>query len=319
MSLYQHFFGLDEEPFRITPDPAFLFLSKNHKEAFAHLFYGLRGRSGFIAMTGEVGSGKTTVLRSLFNQLDSEAYRLAYIFNPTLTPEEMLHVICQEFSLDHLGKSRALLFDGLNRFLLTENAAGRTVVLVIDEAQNLGTEALEQVRLLSNLETDKDKLIQIILVGQPELGFLLERTELRQLNQRISVRFHLDALDFEDSMAYVRHRLKLAGSPNPDLFTHRGLKKIYDFSEGYPRLINLVCDRAMLIAYTRESRRIGWGIVRDAVRELGGAFFTGARMGRLLPVIGLAAALFFSIGLLIGNHFRNSEPSAAPRGISGKR
>ena len=300
MSPYLQFFEFREEPFRITPDPAFLFFSKHHREALAHLLYGLTRRCGFIALTGEIGSGKTTVLRALFTRLDCDANRIAYIFNPTLTPHEMLHVICQEFALDHQGESRAVLFERLNRFLLDENGAGRSVVLVIDEAQNLDIETLEEIRLLSNLETDKEKLIQIVLAGQPELGAILNRPELVQLNQRIPVRFHLEPLDFEDTCAYIRHRLQLAGRAKSGLFTSPALKKIYDFSGGLPRLINLVCDRAFLVAYTREAAIIDDEIIHEAVQELKGVFLARPSMCRWLPVICLAAVLSFGIGMLVG-------------------
>ena len=192
--MYQEFFGFKEKPFSITPDPAFLYLSPTHKEAFAHLFYTVGDRTGFAVMTGEVGTGKTTLLRSFFNQLSPENHSLAYLFNPSVSPDEIMCLICQEFGLSSQGLNQAELFDKLNLFLLEQNALGKTVVLVIDEAQNLNREVLEQIRLISNLETEKCKLIQVILVGQPELNRLLATPELRQLNQRVSVRFSLTPL-----------------------------------------------------------------------------------------------------------------------------
>lgn len=309
---YLSFFGFDEEPFRVTPDPAFLFLSKNHREAFAHLLYGVERRCGFVALTGEIGTGKTTLLRAFFAHLNPAVYKIAYLFNPRLNPQEMLHAVCREFALEDHGESRVLLFDRLNRFLLEENGTGRSVLLVIDEAQNLSPETLEEIRLLSNLETDREKLIQILLVGQPELADLLQRAELVQLSQRISVRFHLDPVDFEDSCAYVRHRLRLAGCPDRDLFPLPALTNIYKFSKGYPRLINTLCDRALLIAYTRGNPAIGPETIRDAVHELGWVSSARFPLGRWLWGTVLAAAVFVGLGMVIGYGSRQIPPGEKP-------
>lgn len=266
--MYCEFFGFAEKPFTITPNPRFIFLSKNHKEVFAHLLYGVRTHCGFIEITGEVGTGKTTALRTLLNQLESDSYRLAFIFNPSLSALELLRGINAEFGIESAATSAGELLGALNHFLLQENAAGRTVVLVIDEAQNLQPAVLEQIRMLSNLETETDKLIQIILVGQPELGAMLERTELRQLSQRITVRYHLRPMDFDDARAYIGHRLEVAGSRAAGLFTPRAMKRIFRYSRGYPRLINILCDRSLLIGYTENSREITVGMVDTAIREL---------------------------------------------------
>lgn len=266
--MYCNFFGFAEKPFTITPNPRFIFLSRNHKEVFAHLLYGIRSHCGFIEITGEVGTGKTTALRTLLNQLESDSYRLAFIFNPSLSAQELLRSINAEFGIESTAPSAADLLSALNSFLLQENAAGRTVVLVIDEAQNLQPAVLEQIRMLSNLETETEKLIQIILVGQPELGAMLERPDLRQLSQRITVRYHLRPMDFDDACAYIAHRLEVAGSRAAGLFTPGAVKRIFRHSRGYPRLINILCDRALLVGYSENSREITVGMVNTAIREL---------------------------------------------------
>jgi general secretion pathway protein A len=266
--MYCEFYGFREKPFTITPNPRFLFLSKNHREAFAHLLYGIDNHAGFIKLTGEVGTGKTTVLRTLFEQLDERGHRTALIFNPCLTAEELMRSINREFAIPWEGLTITGLLDALNGFLLAENAAGRTVVLVIDEAQNLEPRVLEQIRLISNLETKTDKLIQIILAGQPELGVLLGRSELRQLSQRITVSYHLTPMDFEDSQAYVQHRLEVAGDWRAAVFAPGSLKQVFRFSGGVPRLINILCDRALLLGYVAECREISDRMVKAAIAEI---------------------------------------------------
>jgi general secretion pathway protein A len=250
--MYSDFFGFSEKPFTITPNPQFMFLSGNHREAFAHLLYGIDSHAGFIAMVGEVGTGKTTILRTLLSQLDPDKYRSALIFNPCLTVEQLLAGICREFGIEASEANRYGYHDALNRFLLEQDRAGRTVLLVVDEAQNLSPQLLEQVRMISNLETERDKLIQIVLAGQPELQQLLSRHDLRQLNQRITVRCRLTAMGLEDTGAYIRHRLKIAGSRVPNLFSDGAVKKIYRFSRGVPRLINVACEQALIMAWTRD-------------------------------------------------------------------
>jgi len=266
--MYCSYFGFREKPFTITPNPHFIFLSKNHKEAFAHLLYGIDNHAGFIELTGEVGTGKTTVLRTLLNQLDSDAYRTALIFNPSLSALELLRNINHEFGIPADDMVNSTLLASLNQFLLRENSAGRTVVLVIDEAQNLEPQVLEQIRLISNLETERDKLIQIVLVGQPELREKLMRSELRQLSQRITVRYHLCPMDFEDTVEYVEHRIEVASGQRLDLFTPGALKQIYRYSGGLPRLINVVCDRALLVAYTKGCREITAGMASAAIADV---------------------------------------------------
>ncbi len=266
--MYCTYYGFKEKPFNITPNPRFLYLSKNHKEAFAHLLYGINNHSGFIELTGEVGTGKTTILRTILEQLDDESHCTALILNPCLSSLELLRNINREFAIPHDGLENGALLEELNRFLLAENRDGRTVVLVIDEAQNLAPQVLEQIRLISNLETESDKLIQIVLAGQPELHNLLNSRELRQLAQRITVRFHLLPMDFEDSCRYIRHRLEVAGGGGWIAFPDPSYKKIYRFSKGSPRLINLVCDRALLVGYSEDTRRIDSTIVARALDEL---------------------------------------------------
>ncbi len=266
--MYLDYYGFKEKPFTITPNPRFIYLSKNHKEVFAHLLYGVQHHAGFIEVTGEVGTGKTTVLRTLLNQLDEENYQVALILNPCLSSFELLRTICREYGADGEETSIADLLDNLNRFLLEQHRQGRTVVLVIDEAQNLDPQVLEQIRLLSNLETETDKLIQIVLVGQPELGILLERPELRQLSQRVTVRYHLKPMDFQDTAAYIRHRLEIAGFPRAAVFTEGALKKIFAISGGNPRVINIICDRALLIGYTEGRRELSVAMIRTAIDEM---------------------------------------------------
>lgn len=265
--MYLGFYGLTDKPFSITPNPRYLFLSKHHREVFAHLLFGIRRHAGFIEVTGEVGTGKTTVLRTLFLELEKEEARIAYIFNPCLSAPDLLRTVNREFGLEHQA-SPPELHAALNAFLLQENAAGRTVILVIDEAQNLAVDVLEQVRLLSNLETETDKLIQIVLVGQPELGALLEKRELRQLSQRITVRYHLQAMDAEDTAAYIEHRLGIAGWTRGHLFTPAALRKIYQETQGNPRMINILCDRALLIGYADSIEQINLPEIRRAGKEV---------------------------------------------------
>jgi general secretion pathway protein A len=268
--MYCNYFGFREKPFNITPNPRFLYLSKNHKEAFAHLLYGINNHAGFIELTGEVGTGKTTVLRTILEQLDDDSHRTAIILNPCLSALELLRNINREFGIAHEGLENGALLEELSRFLLLENRAGRTIVLVIDEAQNLAPSVLEQIRLISNLETESDKLIQILLAGQPELNALLARPELRQLAQRITVRYHLLPMDYEDSCSYIRHRLQVAGGGGWINFTPAAMKRIFSFAKGSPRLINRACDRALLIGYTEDTGEISRVIAVNAIRELQG-------------------------------------------------
>lgn len=266
--MYCDFFGFSEKPFTITPNPHFVFLSSIHREAFARLLYGVDSHAGFIALTGEVGTGKTTMLRTLLSQLDSEKYRSALIFNPCMSAEQLLSGICREFGVEADEQNRSGYLDALYRFLIDQNSIGRTVVLVIDEAQNLEPDVLEQVRMISNLETEQDKLIQIILAGQPELNDVLQRHDLRQLNQRITVRCRLSPMTLEDTCHYINHRLKISGSRIPDIFSQAAIKKIYHFSHGIPRLINIACEQALVMAWTCEARNVSQSIAFTVIAEL---------------------------------------------------
>ena len=252
----------------MTPDPRFLFLSESHREALAHLVYGIDNRTGFIALTGEVGAGKTTVLRALLAQLDAERYRTALIFNPCLSAPDLLQAINREFHIPSDGFGQSALLENLNGFLIRQNEEGRIVVLVIDEAQNLQPQVLEQIRLISNLETEREKLLQIVLAGQPELGQLLERKDLRQLNQRIVVRYHLRPMTGHDTFLYIQHRLKVAGGKRIISFSRDAAKKIYRYSGGLPRLVNIASDRALLAAYTGNTHQITARLASAGIADL---------------------------------------------------
>lgn len=285
--MYLSFFGLNEKPFAITPDPRYLYLSERHAEALAHLLYGINEAGGFVQLTGEVGTGKTTTIRSLLAQTPKNA-EVALILNPRMTATEFLLTICEEIGIgvpDSAEGSLKDLVDILNDYLLKAHAGGRRVVLVVDEAQNLATDVLEQVRLLTNLETNTQKLLQIILIGQPELRELLGRNELRQLAQRITGRYHLDPLSSDETVAYVRHRLRVAGATT-DIFTAPGLSEVYRLSSGVPRVINVIADRALLGAYTQDKHRVDGSLVRAAASEVFGKQVAAP----WLPWAGAAAA-----------------------------
>jgi general secretion pathway protein A len=269
--MYLSFFGLNEKPFAITPDPRYLFLSERHAEALAHLLYGINEAGGFVQLTGEVGTGKTTVIRSLLAQTPQNA-EIALILNPRMTAPEFLLTICEELGIgvpDAATTSLKDLVDILSQYLLKAHSNGKRIVLVVDEAQNLAPDVLEQVRLLTNLETNTQKLLQIILIGQPELRELLGRNELRQLAQRVTGRYHLDPLSQAETTHYVSHRLRVAGATT-DIFTPMALSEIYRLSGGVPRLINVICDRALLGAYSQDIHRIDSGLVRRSASEVFG-------------------------------------------------
>jgi general secretion pathway protein A len=274
--MYCDYFCFSEKPFTITPNPQFVFLSSIHREAFARLLYGVDSHAGFIALTGEVGTGKTTMLRTLLTQLDPEKYRSALIFNPCLSSDQLLAAVCREFAIEVGEQSASACLEALNRFLIDQHSLGRTVVLVIDEAQNLTPDVLEQVRLISNLETEQDKLIQIILAGQPELHDVLQRHDLRQLNQRITVRCRLTPMKLDDTGRYIDHRIRISGCRSPDLFQPAAIRRIYRFSRGTPRLINVACEQALVLAWTREARSVSSAIAAEVIAELRPSYeFTG--------------------------------------------
>jgi general secretion pathway protein A len=298
--MYTSFFGLTEKPFAITPDPRYLFLSERHAEALAYLLYGIDDAGGFVQLTGEVGTGKTTMVRSFLAQLPEHA-DVALILNPRVTPEEFLAAICDELRVAVPATARGsvkAIVDGLNEFLLAAHARGRRVVVLVDEAQQLSADVLEQVRLLTNLETTTRKLLQIILVGQPELRDVLARNDLRQLAQRVTGRYHLEPLRKHESATYIRHRLKVAGA-TVDVFTDGALAELHRLGRGIPRVMNVIADRALLGAYTREQHRVTPQLVRNAASEVSGrrvaphwlpwVYGGAAAVGAILIGIGLTA------------------------------
>jgi len=266
--MYQSYFGLTEAPFSIAPDPRYLYMSQRHQEALAHLLYGVHGRGGFVLLTGEVGAGKTTICRCLLEQIP-ESCDVAYIFNPKLTVGELLSTICVEFGIAYpSGNASVKVFvDCINTYLLDAHARGRHTVLIIDEAQNLSAEVLEQMRLLTNLETNERKLLQIILIGQPELALMLERPELRQLSQRVVARYHLGPLSKPEVAAYVRHRLEISGARR-QLFPVGLMGRVYRLSGGVPRVINVLCDRSLLGTYVQGKERVDRATLAQAAREV---------------------------------------------------
>jgi len=312
--MYTSFFGLQEKPFAITPDPRYLYLSERHAEALAHLLYGINEAGGFIQLTGEVGTGKTTIIRSLLEQLPAHA-DVALILNPRVTPAEFLLTICEELRIPVPEPGRGsvkLLMDLIGRRLLDTHARGRRVVLIVDEAQNLSAHTLEQVRLLTNLETATTKLLQIILIGQPELRDLLARPELRQLAQRITARYHLNPLSSEESGGYVKHRMRVAGA-TAEAFTPASLREVHRLSGGVPRIINVICDRALLGAFTHEDHRVSGKLVREAAAQVYGRpmpapWLRWAIAGAIAGALALVAAGLWSI---LASRPRTSTDTAA--------
>ncbi len=296
--MYLSFHGLREAPFSITPDPRFVFLSERHRDALAHLLYGVGqgGGGGFVQLTGEVGTGKTTLCRLLLEQLPDNA-RVALVLNPKLSPVELIETIAEELKIDIEGKRGSLksLVDALNAFLLDAYAKGLRVVLIVDEAQNLSTEALEQIRLLTNLETATQKLLQIVLLGQPELRDLVERPELSQLAQRITARYHLTPLDTSETDAYLRHRLSVAGASRFP-FTKLAVRRIHDHAGGVPRLINTIADRALMAGFARDEVFVGERLVDKAAAEV---LASPLARWRKRPWLKIAAISVLTTALLI--------------------
>jgi general secretion pathway protein A len=267
--MYKEFFGLKEKPFNVTSDPNFLFLSRVHKEAFSHLIYGIKERKGFLEITGEIGADKTTLCRALLNHLDSNT-KSAFIFNSTLPDMQLFQTMLEDFGLPIEKKTKAAMLRQFNNFLLEELSRNNNVVLIIDEAQNLKNSVLEELRILSNLETEKEKLFQMILVGQPQLRDKINSPSLEQLRQRISVRFHITPLESDEVREYVYHRLKIAGSNGEINFSDQAFSAICDYSKGIPRLINKVCDKALLCAYVIETKNIDLSIIERSIQEIEG-------------------------------------------------
>ena len=267
--LYQTHFGLCQAPFNITPDPSFLYLSASHREGLAQLSYGIRARKGFVVLTGEVGTGKTTLIHALLNELNGSA-QTALIFSTIVSPPDLLRSVCEEFGLVEPKRPLQEIHDylvSLNEFLLESYRKGENCALIIDEAQNLSAEVLESIRLLSNFETSKDKLLQILLVGQPELAVRLNSPELRQLKQRVMLRHHLRVLSLQECCEYVSNRLKVAGADRT-IFTPSGLESVYSYSGGIPRIVNVLCDNALLTGYALGKKEIDTGIIREVAEDL---------------------------------------------------
>lgn len=267
--MYFEFYGLTEAPFNITPDPRFLFFTPRHREAFDHLIYGIKQRKGFIELTGDVGAGKTTLCRALLSRLE-QTVQTAMVLNPCLTENQMMRAILSDFGLSVKGRDRLAYIECLNAFLLEQLRIGHNVALIIDEAQDLTSAVLEQIRLLSNLETDQHKLLQIVLCGQPELKQRLAAPELRQLRQRITVRYHLLPLTEQEIGEYVCHRLRIAGWNGGELFMPDALHGIYEYARGVPRLINALCDITLLAGYVSGTRKINADCVTKAIKQLEG-------------------------------------------------
>lgn len=269
--MYLKFYRLTEKPFSVTADPNFLYLSKKHKEAISHMQYGIEERMGFLEITGEIGTGKTTLCKALLNTLD-ERTKTAFILNSNLSEIQLLQAIVEDFGIQLKNKTKITMLNELNRFLLEQLKHKNNVVLIIDEAQNLKPSLLEQIRLLSNLETEKQKLLQIVLVGQPELKQKLASRELTQLSQRIGIRYHILPLDIDETIGYISHRLNVAGADGLNFFQKDSIDEIFRFSRGIPRLINIICDKALLAGYVAEKKIIDGDMVKRCAREIEGKF-----------------------------------------------
>jgi len=268
--MYQQFYGFDKMPFNNTPDTRFFFHSEQHQEALSSLLYCVNERKGFMLLTGEIGAGKTTVCRAFLNRLEPST-KVAVITNTRLTERQLLQSICEEFGLWIPGNvGKVTLFNELNTFLVDQYRQGANTVLIVDEAQNLRPEVLEEIRLISNLETERDKLIQIILMGQPELREIVELPELRQLKQRIVLRYHLYPLSEKETQAYIFHRLKVAGASGNLKLSRSALSLVYQYSGGIPRVINILCDNALLLGFVQETRKISEALVQEVIRDLEG-------------------------------------------------
>lgn len=332
--MYAPFFGLSKEPFSIAPDPRFLFMSDQHREALAHLLYGVAGGGGFVLLTGAIGAGKTTVCRAFLDQVPADC-AVAYIFNPKLEVIELLQTVCEEFGVElpapPAGRQRSAkdYVDALNRYLLAAHAAGCHAVLIIDEAQSLAPDVLEQLRLLTNLETSDRKLLQIVLIGQPELREMLAQPQMEQLAQRVIARYHLPALSAQETAQYIQHRLAVASPSGPSVvrepFDSRAVARVHALSGGVPRRINLLCDRALLGAYAHGQQRVSAAMVDKAAQEVFGDKLPGtAKAAAAAPsrrVLALAGVALLGLGLLLALWFWHTGPgstageqAAAPAG-----
>jgi len=269
--MYLEFYGLKENPFNVTSDPSFLYLSNTHREALDHLLYGINQKKGFVEITGEIGAGKTTLCRALLTRLDYSV-KTSFIFNSSLPETQLLEAVLHDFGIVPERRRKVLFIRLLNDFLLEQLSQNNNVVLIIDEAQNLRSSTLETIRMLSNLETEKEKLLQIILVGQPQLREKLNSPQLLQLRQRISVRFHIRALNKNEILEYIRHRLNVAKPREQIVFENDAIESIYEYSAGIPRVINVICDKSLLLGFATGTRIIGQEIVKKSIEETEGQF-----------------------------------------------
>ena len=311
-NVYQDFFGFSEKPFDLTPDPKYLYLSPKHKEVLAHLVYGLQENNGFLKIVGEVGTGKTMICRSFLRELRTD-FNIAYIFNPAINELELLQTINSELGLPGKSKSKKKLIDLLNAFLLEERAKGHRVVVIIDEAQDLEPKVMEQLRLLSNLETDTEKLIQIVLIGQPELEKVLAKDGLRQLRQRITIQWELLPLNLEETRGYIQHRLNVALGKGKVRFSRQAVETVYRFSRGIPRMINVICDRTLLIAYTEGTKKIIPKIVKTAVKDIGNLVPLESWANKFWKLV-IPSAIAAGIGFFAMNFFALPEFDNKPKG-----
>lgn len=311
-TMYTEYFGLKERPFTISPDPRYLYMSEYHREALAHLLYGINSKGCLILLTGDVGTGKTTVCRSLVQQLPEDT-ETAIIINPKLSVQELLETICEELAIAHQKDSDSVksYIDAITSHLLRSHAAGKTTVLIIDEAQNLDMEVLEQLRLLTNLETDTEKLLQIVLIGQPELTNKLKSRRVTQISQRITSRYHLAPLNRQDTYSFIRHRLIIAGGGRMQFFTQSALQRTYQLSGGIPRLINVLCDRALLGAYAEGSDQVTGKILIKAGWEILGqdSHLGNKPPSSRLPVVAACALLVLCLGSTAMYFFYKDAPS----------
>jgi general secretion pathway protein A len=311
-NVYQDFFGFSEKPFDLTPDPKYLYLSPKHKEVLAHLVYGLQENNGFLKIVGEVGTGKTMICRSFLRELRTD-FNIAYIFNPAINQLELLQTINSELGLPGKSKSKKKLIDLLNAFLLEERSKGHRVVVIIDEAQDLEPKVMEQLRLLSNLETDTEKLIQIVLIGQPELEKVLAKDGLRQLRQRITIQWELLPLNLEETRGYIQHRLNVALGKGKVRFSRQAVETVFRYSRGIPRMINVICDRTLLIAYTEGTKKIIPQIVKTAVKDIGSLVPLESWADKFWKLV-IPSAIAAGIGFFALNFFALPEFDNKPQG-----
>ncbi|MGK0178761.1 MAG: general secretion pathway protein A [Nitrospinales bacterium] len=311
-NVYQDFFGFSEKPFDLTPDPKYLYLSPKHKEVLAHLVYGLQENNGFLKIIGEVGTGKTMICRSFLRELRTD-FNIAYIFNPAINELELLQTINSELGLPGKSKSKKKLIDLLNAFLLEERSKGHRVVVIIDEAQDLEPKVMEQLRLLSNLETDTEKLIQIVLIGQPELEKVLAKDGLRQLRQRITIQWELLPLNLEETRGYIQHRLNVALGKGKVRFSRQAVETVFRYSRGIPRMINVICDRTLLIAYTEGTKKIIPQIVKTAVKDIGSLVPLESWVDKFWKLV-IPSAIAAGLGFFALNFFALPEFDNKPQG-----